>query len=112
MSDDKRLNLIFNHVKTELTPEEVIYSLKEYGRMGLLEFLTKGLFWLFAACIAAAFVLFFLQGFGKTSLPESVLNKIAYLTIGQVVAVILLIVRGLLGAGSQKGSGKTTKKKP
>jgi len=112
VSDNKGPGSLWDRVTTDLTPEEVIKSEIETRKIGLVEWLAKATFGLFAFTILSTLGLYYLQGFGKITLPEPVLNKLGYLTIGQVVAVILLIVRLLLKSGESPRRSRKGKNKP
>jgi hypothetical protein len=76
------------------------------SRKTIVRFLLRA----YGCLLASTMLIFFLQGFGKFSLPESILKWLGGATVGEIAGLLAIAIRPLFATAKQ--SSKRTRGKP
>jgi hypothetical protein len=96
----------------ELAPEEFVAAVTVVRQTEILDRITSGALYLLWFLCITTMGLYYLVATGHGRLSEQLMTGLARSTVGQVIGLLILIVRGALRTGSKRAAGKSRKKIP
>lgn len=103
---DEFLHKLEQRLPAELTPEDFVSTVSEVRKSSLLQWVTKVTILLFCFLVICTMGLYYLIGLGYVKLDPKLMSGLSKVTIGQVIVIILLIVRSLIHGPFRKGKPK------
>jgi hypothetical protein len=91
------------HLPDHLKPEEFVSTVSEVRKLSLLEWVTKVTVALLCFLVLSTMGLYYFIGLGYAKLDRTLMTGLAASSVGQVVGIIMVIVRWLVHRPEPKG---------
>ncbi|HME12359.1 MAG TPA: hypothetical protein VKF79_05845 [Candidatus Acidoferrum sp.] len=107
--EQRAIDPLENRLKAELSPEEFVTAVTVARKIEILDRVTSGALNLLWFLCIATMGLYYMVAMGYAHLPERLMIGLERATVGQVIALLTLIVRGVLAGGTSIASNKRKK---